>query len=106
LPNAVPVNYRPYRYYPEQKIEIGHQVETMLKSGIVIPSLSPYASPVLLVKKKDNTWRFCVDYKKMNSITIKNKFPLPIIDEFLDEITGAKYFSTIDLASGFHQIRM
>jgi hypothetical protein len=72
-------------------------VETMLKPGIVIPSLSPYASPVLLVKKKDNTWRFCADYKKLNSITIKNKFPLPIIDEFLDEIAGAKYFSTIGL---------
>jgi hypothetical protein len=78
----------------------------MLKSGIIVPSLIPFASTVLLVKKKDNSWRFCVDCKKLNSITIKNKFPLPIIDEFLDKIAGVKYFSTIDLASTSHQIRL
>jgi hypothetical protein len=61
---------------------------------------------LLLVKKKEASWRFCVDYKRLNSVIIKNKFPLPIIDEFSDKIAGAKYFSTIDLVSGFHQIRM
>jgi hypothetical protein len=61
---------------------------------------------VLLVKKKYASWRFCVDYRKLNSVTIKNKFLLPIIDEILDEIVGAQYFSTIDLASSFHQIRL
>jgi hypothetical protein len=81
-------------------------VDEMLTSGLIVPSLSPYASLVLLVKKKDNSWRFCVDYRKLNTITVKNKFPLPIIDEFLDEIAGSQYFTTIDLASAFHQIRM
>jgi hypothetical protein len=78
----------------------------MLKSGSVVPSLSPFASLVLLVKKKYGTWRFCVDYSKLNAKTINNKFTMPIIDEFLDEIAGAKYFIKIDLNSGFHQIRM
>jgi hypothetical protein len=81
-PNAAPMNCRPYRYSAEQKNEIERQVNEMLKSGLIVPSLSPYASPILLVKKKDNSWRFCVDYKKLNSW----KFPLPIINEFLDEI--------------------
>jgi hypothetical protein len=106
LPNAIPFNCKPYRYSHEQKDEIERQVTKMLESSIVVPNLSPSASLVLLVKKKDNSWRFCVDYRKINSISVTNKFPLPIIDEFLDEVTGAKYFSTIDLASGFHQIRM
>jgi hypothetical protein len=93
-------------YSPEQKDEIERQVTSMLQAGTIIPSLSPFASLVLLVKKKDNTWRFCVDYRKLNIIAVKNKFPLPIINEFLDEIVGAKYFSTIDHASGFHHIRL
>jgi hypothetical protein len=78
----------------------------MMQSSLVVPSVSPFASTVLLVKKKDGSWRFCVDYKKLNASTIKNKFPMPIIDEFLDEIAGAAHFNKLDLNSGFHQIRM
>lgn len=106
LPGTTPVNCRPYRYSPQQKDEIEKQVEAMLKVGVIVPSLSPFASPVLLVKKKDGTWRFCVDYRKLNAATIKNKFSMPIIDEFLDEIAGAKHFTKLDLNSGFHQIRV
>jgi hypothetical protein len=104
--DSVPVNCRPYRYAPQQKDEIERHVSKMLQSGLVVPSTSPFASPVLLVKKKDGTWMFCVDYRKLNAATIKNKFPMPIIDEFLDEIAGVKYFTKLDLNSGFHQIRM
>jgi hypothetical protein len=103
LPNAVPVNCRPYRYSPERKYGTERQVTKMFESRIVVLSMSPFVSPILLVKKKDDTWRFCVDYNKLNNISVKNKFPLPIIDEFLDEIAGPKYFSTIGLASGFQQ---
>jgi hypothetical protein len=89
LPGVKPVNVKPYRYTPTQKDEIERQVCDMLANGIIQPSTSSFASPVLFVKKKDGTWRFCIDYRQLNAITVKNKYPLPIVDELLDELKGA-----------------
>ena len=105
-PNTEPVNIRSYRYNPAQKTEIEKQVKDMLTNSIIQPSQSPFASPIFLVKKKDGTWRFCIDYRQHNSLTIKNNFPIPIIEDLLDEINGAAIFSKLDLRLDYHQIRM
>ena len=91
--------------YPEQE-ELQRQLADLLKKGFIRPSVSPYGAPVLFVHKKGGDLRICNDYRLLNKQTIKNRYPLPRIDELMDRLQGAKIFSKIDLRSGYHQIRI
>jgi hypothetical protein len=95
------MNSRPYRYSPLHKTEIERQVSEQLAIGLIVPSVSPSASHVLLVQKKDGSWQFCVDYRKLNGMAIKNRFPMPLVEEILD-VVGTKFFTSLDTTSGYH----
>ena len=105
-PGTKPYSRAPYRFNIAELKELKLQLDDLLKKGLIRPSVSPWGSPVLFQKKKDGTYRLCIDYRGLNKQTIKNKYPLPHIDELLSQLSGAKVFSKIDLRSGYHQIRI
>lgn len=106
MPGVKPPSRAPYRMSVKELEELKEQLDENLKHGFIRPSRSPFGSPVLFVKKKDGSMRLCVDYRALNKITVKNKYPLPLISDLLDQLQGAKIFSKIDLRSGYHQIRI
>ena len=106
VPGAQAFNSPPFRYAPARKQVIEQNIKEMLDQGIISPSASPWASPVILVPKKDGSLRFCVDYRKLNAVTIRDAYPLPRIDDTLDSLQQAKFVSTLDLRSGYWQVEM
>jgi hypothetical protein len=104
-PGTDPISRRSYQMPPNEFAELKTQLQDLLEKGFIWPSLSPWGCPAIFVKKKDQTLQMCVDYRPLNEVTIKNKYPLPWIDILFDQLTGARVFSKIDLRSGYHQIR-
>ena len=106
VPGTAAIAKRPYRMAASELAELKKQLEELQRIGFIRPSSSPWGAPVLLVKKKDESMRLCVDYRALNEVTIKNKYPLPRIDDLFDQLKGAKYFSKIDLRLGYFQLKI
>jgi hypothetical protein len=106
VPKSLSPNICPYRHPFSQKNEIEKMVQELLNAGFIHPSTSPYSSPVVMVLKKEGYWRMCTNFGALNKLTIKDKFPILVIDDLLDELSGAQFFTKLDLRSGYHQIRM
>ncbi|KAD2393104.1 hypothetical protein E3N88_40081 [Mikania micrantha] len=106
LTTGVPICVRPYCYPHIQKTEIERQVRDLLSLGMIRPSQSAYSSPAILVRKNDNSWRMCVDYRALNNARVPDKYPIPVVEELLDELYGSLFFTKLDLKSGYNQIRM
>jgi hypothetical protein len=103
---TAPIAKRPYRMAASELAKLKKQLKELEQKGYIKPSSSPWGAPVLFVKKKDGSMRLCVDYRALNKVTIKNKYPLPRIDDLFDQLKGAKYFSKIDLRLGYYQLRI
>jgi hypothetical protein len=106
VPGSLPPNIRPYRHPFAQKNEIEKMVQELLIAGFIHPSMSPYSCPIVMVLKKEGSWRMCSDFRALNKLTIKDKFPIPVIDDLLDELSGALFFTKLDIRLGYHHICM
>ena len=101
---AQPIAKAPYKMSPSKALELKSKLNRLLEQGFIKPSVSPWGAPILFQKKKDGTFHLCIDFRGLNQCTIKNKYPLPRVDELFDQLHGASYFTKIDLRSGYHQV--
>ncbi|GKD06404.1 putative reverse transcriptase domain-containing protein [Tanacetum coccineum] len=106
IPGAAPVARAPYRLAPSEMKELSEQLQELSDKSFIRPSSSPWGAPVLFVKKKDGSFRMCIDYRELNKLTVKNRYPLPRIDDLFDQLQGSSIYSKIDLRSGYHQLRV
>nr|GEV92050.1 putative reverse transcriptase domain-containing protein [Tanacetum cinerariifolium] len=106
VPGAAPVARAPYRLAPSKMKELAEQLQELTNKGFIRPSSSPWGAPVLFVKKKDGSFRMCIDYRELNKLTVKNRYPLPRIDDLIDQLQGSSIYSKIDLRSRYHQLRV
>ena len=106
IPGTGPISMSPYRFAPAELVELKKQLLELQSIGFIRPSTSPWGAPALFAKKKDGTLRLCIDYRRLNRVTIKNKYPMPRIDDLFDQLRGARCFSKIDLRSGYYQLRV
>jgi len=106
VPGAAPIAKTPYRLAPVEMRELHEQLQELMGKEFIRPSCSPWGAPILFVKKKDGSQRMCIDYRDLNKLTVKNRYPLPRIDDLFDQLQGASWFSKIDLRPGYHQMRV
>ncbi|GKE67103.1 putative reverse transcriptase domain-containing protein, partial [Tanacetum coccineum] len=106
VPGVAPIAHAPYRLAPSEMKELADQLQELSDKGFIRPSSSPWGAPVLFVKKKDGSLRMCIDYQELNKLTVKNRYPLPRIDDLFDQLQGSSVYSKIDLRSGYHQLRV